>query len=234
LERDIILTNGAGVHGIPIAEFAIAYILAHAKHLQELYALQAERHWKRGFAIQELTDATLLIIGAGGIGQEIAARAKPFGLRIIGSRRHPQELPNFDKVVGADEWRSLLPGVDYVVIATPLTPETKEFIDESVLRSLPKHAYLINIARGGVVDESALIKALTEGWIAGAALDTVNSEPLPPESPLWSLPNIFITPHTSGHSPKSKQRSIALFIDNLKRYQAGQPLRNVVDKEAGY
>ncbi|MEH2231802.1 MAG: D-2-hydroxyacid dehydrogenase [Nostoc sp.] len=234
LQRDIILTNGAGVHGIPIAEFVITYILAHAKHLPELYALQAERHWKRGFAIQELTDATLLIIGAGGIGQEIAARAKPFGLRIIGSRRHPQELPNFDKVVGADEWRSLLPGVDYVVIATPLTPETKEFINESVLRSLPNHAYLINIARGGVVDELALIKALKEGWIAGAALDTVNSEPLPPESPLWSLPNIFITPHTSGHSPKSKQRSIALFIDNLKRYQAGQPLRNVVDKKAGY
>ncbi|ACC84181.1 D-2-hydroxyacid dehydrogenase [Nostoc punctiforme] len=234
LERDIILTNGAGVHGIPIAEFAIAYILAHAKHLPELYALQAERHWKRGFAIQELTDATLLIIGAGGIGQEIAARAKPFGLRIIGSRRHPQELPNFDKVVGGDEWRALLPGVNYVVIATPLTPETKEFIDESVLRLLPKHAYLINIARGGVIDELALIKALTEGWIAGEALDTVNSEPLPSESPLWSLPNIFITPHISSDSPKIKQRSIVLFIDNLKRYQAGQPLRNVVDKEAGY
>ncbi len=103
-----------------------------------------------------------------------------------------------------------------------------------MLRSLPPHAYLINIARGGVIDESALIKALTEGWIAGAVLDTVNTEPLPPESPLWSLPNIFITPYTSGHSPKSKQRSIALFIDNLKRYQAGEPLRNVVDKEAGY
>ncbi|MBD2679789.1 MULTISPECIES: D-2-hydroxyacid dehydrogenase [Nostoc] len=234
LKRDIILTNGAGVHAIPIAEFVITYILAHAKHLPELYSLQAQRYWKRGFAIKELTDATLLIIGAGGIGQEIAARAKPFGLKIIGSRRHPQELPNFDKVVGADEWRSLLPTVDYVVIATPLTHETKEFIDESVLRSLPPHAYLINIARGGVIDESALIKALTEAWIAGAALDTVTTEPLPPESPLWSLPNIFITPHTSGHSPKSKQRSIALFIYNLKRYQAGEPLRNVVDKEAGY
>lgn len=103
-----------------------------------------------------------------------------------------------------------------------------------MLRSLPPHAYLINIARGGVINESALIKALTEGWIAGAALDTVNTEPLPPESPLWLLPNIFITPHTSGDSPKNKQRSIALFIDNLKCYQAGEPLRNVVDKEAGY
>jgi phosphoglycerate dehydrogenase-like enzyme len=183
----------------------------------------------------------LLIIGAGGIGQEIAARAKPFALRIIGSRRHPQELANFDRVVGVNEWRSLLPEVDYVVIATPLTKETKQFIDESVLRwrsppkaSLPQHAYLINIARGGVIDESALVKALTEGWIAGAALDTVGTEPLPPESPLWSLPNIFITPHISGHSPKTQQRSIALFLDNLQRYQAGKPLLNVVDKQAGY
>jgi phosphoglycerate dehydrogenase-like enzyme len=234
LERDIVLTNGAGVHGIPIAEFVITYILAHAKRLSELYALHAERHWQRGFAIQELTDATLLIIGAGGIGQEIAARAKPFGIRVIGSRRHPEALPNFDKIVGANEWRSLLPEADYVVIATPLTPETKGFIDETVLRSLPPHAYLINIARGAVVDEAALTKALTEGWIAGAALDTVITEPLPPESPLWSLPNVFITPHTSGHSPRVKERSLALFLDNLKRYQAGKPLRNVVDKQAGY
>ncbi|QSJ14703.1 D-2-hydroxyacid dehydrogenase [Nostoc sp. UHCC 0702] len=234
LERHLILTNGAGVHGIPIAEFVIAYILSHAKHLPELHSLQAERHWKRHFPIQELTDATLLIIGAGGIGQEIAARAKAFNMRIFGSRRHPQELPNFDKVVGADEWRSLLGEVDYVVIATPLTSETKGLIDETVLRSLPPHAYLINIARGAVVDEPALIKALTEGWIAGAALDTVIGEPLSSDSPLWSVPNLFITPHCSGHSPKVKQRSIELFLDNFQRYQAGQPLRNVVDKQAGY
>lgn len=234
LERDLILTNGAGVHGIPIAEFVLAYILSHAKYLPELHAFQAERQWKRGLAIQELTDATLLIIGAGGIGQEIAARAKAFGMRIFGSRRHPQELPNFDKVVGANEWRKLLPEADYVVVATPLTPETEGLIDEAALRELSPHAYLINIARGAVVDEPALVKALTEGWIAGAALDTVIGEPLTPESPLWTVPNLFITPHCSGHSPKVKQRSVALFLDNLTRYQAGKPLRNVVDKQAGY
>lgn len=234
LERDLILTNGAGVHAIPIAEFVLTYILSHAKNLAQLQALQAERHWKRAFPIQELTDATLLIIGAGGIGQAIATRAKAFGMRIIGTRRHPQALPNFDLVVGVDEWRSHLPSADYVVIATPLTSETQGLIDEKVLRSLPAHAYLINIARGAVVDEPALIKALTQGWIAGAALDTVVTEPLPSDSPLWSVPNLLITPHCSGHSPKVKQRSIELFLDNFNRYQTGQPLRNVVDKQAGY
>jgi phosphoglycerate dehydrogenase-like enzyme len=234
LERDLILTNGAGVSAIPIAEFVITYILSHAKRLPELHALQAQRHWQRGFGIKELTDSTLLIIGAGSIGQEIAARAKPFNLKVYGSRRHPEPLPNFDKIVGADEWRSLLPEADYVVIAAPLTPDTKDLINEEVLRLLSPHAYLINIARGGLVDESALAKALKEGWIAGAALDTVVTEPLPPESPLWTLPNIFITPHSTAHSPRGKERSLALFLDNLKRYRAGEPLRNVVDKKAGY
>ncbi|OKH55878.1 D-2-hydroxyacid dehydrogenase [Scytonema sp. HK-05] len=234
LERDIILTNGAGVHAIPIAEFVITFILAHAKHLRELYALQAEHYWKRGFNIQELKGSTLLIIGAGHIGQEIAARAQAFGIRVLGSRRHPQALPNFEKVVGADEWRSLLPEADYVVIATPLTKDTKGLIDEAALRLLRPSAYLINIARGAVVDEPALLKALGEGWFAGAALDTLVTEPLPPESPFWSLPNVFVTPHCTAHSPRTKERTIALFIDNLRRYQMGQPLRNVVDKEAGY
>ncbi len=234
LERDLILTNGAGVHAIPIAEFVITFILAHAKHLRELYTLQDQHHWKRGFPITELWDATLLIIGAGGIGQEIAARAKGFGMRILGSRRRPEPLPNFDKVVGADEWRSLLPEADYVVIATALTQDTKGLIDEAALRLMRPDGYLINIARGAVVDEPALITALKEGWIAGAGLDTVITEPLPPESPLWSLPNVFVTPHCTGHSPRVKERSLALFLDNLSRYRNGSALRNVVDKKAGY
>lgn len=234
LERDLILTNGAGIHAIPIAEFVIAYILAHAKHLSQLYALQVEHYWKRNFAIQELKDATLLIIGAGGIGQEIAIRAKAFGMRIFGSRRRPESLPHFDRVVGADEWRSLLPEADYAVIATPLTPETKGSIDEVALRLMRPHAYLINIARGAIVDEPALLKALNEGWIAGAALDTLFTEPLPPDSPFWSLPNVFVTPHCSAHSPRVVERSLALFLDNLQRYRSGIALRNVVDKQAGY
>lgn len=234
LQRDIILTNGAGVHAIPISEFVLAFMLYHAKNLRKLQTLQDDHTWVRGVFLEELADATLLIIGTGNIGQAIASRAKAFGVRVWGSRRHPEPLPNFDKVVGADEWRSLLPKADYVVIATPLTPETKGLIDEAALRSMRPSAYLINIARGAIVDEPALITALREGWIAGAGLDTVAIEPLPPESPLWSLPNAFITPHCSALSPRLRERIAALFIDNLKRYQTGQPLRNVVDKKAGY
>ncbi|MEA5628047.1 D-2-hydroxyacid dehydrogenase [Nostoc sp. UHCC 0251] len=234
LQKDIILTNVAGVHAIPISEFVLAFMLYHAKNLRKLQTLQDEHTWVRGICLEELADATLLILGTGNIGQAIASRAKAFGVQVWGSRRHPEPLPNFDKVVGADEWRLLLPAADYVVIATPLTPETKGLIDEAALRSMRQSAYLINIARGAIVDEVALLTALREGWIAGAGLDTVATEPLPPESPLWSLSNAFITPHCSAMSPRLKKRIAQLFIDNLKRYQTGQPLRNVVDKQAGY
>ena len=229
-----VISGAVGISAMDDGEFVIAYMLSHAKHLPELYALQAQRQWKRGFNIKELTDTTLLIIGAGSIGQEIAARAKPFGIKVLGSRRHPQPLPNFDLVVGALEWRHLLPKADYVVIATPLTPETKGLIDEAALRLLSPHAYLINIARGAIIDENALVKALKEKWFAGAALDTTTIEPLPADSPLWSLDNVFLTPHCTAHSPKLNQRSVKLFIDNLTRFQVRLPLQNVVDKQAGY
>lgn len=234
LERNIILTNGAGVHAIPIAEFVLAFMLYHSKHLRRLQGLQAERHWDTGLELQELMDATVLIIGAGGIGQEIAKRATAFGMRVWGSRRSPQPLAEFERVVGTQEWRSLLPKADYVVIATPLTPETKGMVDAAALRSMSASAYLINIARGAVVEEAALLTALGEGWIAGAGIDTFDTEPLPPDSPFWSLPNVFVTPHCSANSPQTQPRSVQLFLENLQRYQAGMPLRNVVDKKAGY
>ncbi len=234
LERDIVLTNSAGVYAIPIAEFVLAFILNHAKQLSKLQTSQAEHSWATGLELQELMDATLLIIGAGSIGQAIAQRASAFGMRVWGTRRNPQPLPEFERVVGVNEWRSLLPDADYVVIATPLTSETKGMIDTAALRSMRPSAYFINIARGAVVDETALLTALSEGWIAGAGLDTFSTEPLPPDSPFWSLPNVFITPHCSGFSPQVTERIIALFLDNLTRYRTGTPLRNLVDKQAGY
>lgn len=234
LERDIVLTNSAGVYAIPIAEFVLAFILNHAKQLSKLQTSQAEHYWATGLELQELTDATLLIIGAGSIGQAIAQRASAFGMRVWGTRRNPQPLPEFERVVGVNEWRSLLPDADYVVIATPLTSETKGMIDAAALRSMRPSAYFINIARGAVVDEAALLTALSEGWIAGAGLDTFSTEPLPPDSPFWSLPNVFVTPHCSGFSPQVTERIIALFLDNLTRYRTGTPLRNLVDKQAGY
>ncbi|WP_193199171.1 D-2-hydroxyacid dehydrogenase [Nostoc sp. MG11] len=235
LERDIILTNGAGVHAIPISEFVLTLILYHAKQLRELQADHDQRRWEKSWLVlPELANSTVLILGTGNIGQAIASRAKAFGARVWGGRRRPEPLTNFDKIVVGNEWHALLTEVDYLVVATPLTPETKALIDEAVLRLLPSHAYLINVGRGAVVDESALTKALTEGWIAGAGLDTVSIEPLPPESPLWSLPNLLITPHTSAISSALKERIAALFLDNLERYRVGQPLRNVVNKQAGY
>jgi phosphoglycerate dehydrogenase-like enzyme len=234
LERDIVLTNSAGVYAIPIAEFVLAFILNHAKQLSKLQTSQAEHSWATGLELQELMDATLLIIGAGSIGQAIAQRASAFGMRVWGTRRNPQPLPEFERVVGVNEWRSLLPDADYVVIATPLTSETKGMIDAAALRSMRPSAYFINIARGAVVDEAALLTALSEGWIAGAGLDTFSTEPLPPDSPFWSLPNVFVTPHCSGFSPQVTERIIALFLDNLTRYRTGTPLRNLVDKQAGY
>lgn len=215
LDRDIILTNSAGVYAIPIAEFVLAFILNHAKQLSSLRSLQAQRQWNWEVQVQELTGAKLLIIGAGSIGQAIGIRASAFGMRVWGSRRSPQPLPGFERVVGADEWRSLLPEADYVVIATPLTPDTKGMIDAAVLRSMQASAYLINIARGAIVDEAALLMALKEGWIAGAGLDTFSTEPLPADSPFWSLPNVLVTPHCSASSPQTIPRIVDLFLDNL-------------------
>jgi len=236
LQRDIILTNGAGTFAIPIAEFVLMYILFHAKNVTELLRLQAQHSWKKSIElpIQEVFGKTLLIIGAGYIGQAIAQRASAFGMQVWGSRRQPQPTPGCDRVVGADEWRSLLPDADYVVLATPLTPETQGLFDAAALRAMRSSAYLINIARGAIVDEAALITALKEGWIAGAGLDTFSTEPLPPDHPFWSLPNVFVTPHTSGFSPRITERTTDLFLDNLARYRAGKPLRNVVDQTAGY
>jgi phosphoglycerate dehydrogenase-like enzyme len=181
-----------------------------------------------------LYNKTLLIIGTGNIGQEIALRAKAFGMQIWGSRRNPEPLPNFDKIVGANEWKALLAEADYVVIATPSTPETKGLINAETLRLMRKSAYLINIARGAIVDENALLNALREGWIAGAGLDSFETEPLPTESPFWSLPNAFITPHCSALTPQLRSRIVELFLDNLTRYRHKKPLRNVVDRNAGY
>jgi phosphoglycerate dehydrogenase-like enzyme len=234
LARDIILTNSAGVYAIPIAEFVLAFILDRAKQLANFHLLQAQRRWSQEVEVQELAGAKLLVIGAGSIGRAIALRARAFDIQVWGVRRSPQPLPGFEQVVGVNEWRSLLPEADYVVVATPLTPETRGMIDADALRSMKSSAYLINIARGAIVDETALLAALKEGWIAGAGLDTFSTEPLPSDSPFWSLPNVFITPHCSAATPQTNQRIVDLFFDNLRRYCQGQPLKNVVDKLAGY
>lgn len=225
---DILLTNSAGVHAIPIAEFVIGFMLQHVKHFSELRAAQAQQHWSGSLDIHELYNATLLIIGLGGIGQEVARRAAAFGMRVWGSRRTAQPVPNVERVVGPDAWRELLPDAQFVVIAAPLDAETHGMLDATALRSMRPDAYLINIARGAIINQAALIHALREGWIAGAALDVFEIEPLPTDNPLWSLPNVFLTPHCTWRSPHMPQRAAERFLENLQRYRAGMPLHNVV------
>lgn len=233
-ERDVLFTNGAGTHAISIAEFVLTFMLYHATNFAAFRAAQDEHRWSPHMPRQELMDATLLIIGLGGIGRAIAERAAAFGMHIWGSRRTPHPMPGIERVVGADEWRALLPNADYVVLVTPLTPETRGMFDEAAIRALRPTAYVINVARGAVLDEAALLSALQEGRIAGAALDTFTTEPLPPDSPFWSLPNVVITPHTTALSSHMRLRMVDLFLDNLNRYMQRRPLRNVVDKAAGY
>lgn len=224
---NIIFTNSPGLHAIPIAESVLAFMLSHARKLPELRAAQAERRWIAP-DLHELYAQTLLIIGLGGIGQAIATRAAAFGMHVWGSRRTPQAVPGVEQVVGMNAWRDLLPAADYVVIAAPLTPETQGMIDASALRSMRSSAYLINIARGAIIDEAALLTALQNGWIAGAALDAFSVEPLPPDSPFWTLPNVVVTPHCTWSSPRMRERAAEVFLDNLARYRQGAALRNVV------
>ncbi len=234
LDRDITLTNSAGVHAIPIAEFVLALILSRAKGLLDYNAAQADRRWDRNVTPFELFEHTMLIVGIGGIGQAIAERAAGFGMRVWGSRRTPRPMPGVERVVGEGEWRDLLPEADYVVLATPLTPATRGIINTAAFAAMHDEAYLINIARGAIIDEPALIHALQTNQIGGAALDTFDEEPLPPDSPLWALPNVTITPHATAHSPRMRERQIILFTENVRRMQAGEALLNVVDKAAGY
>ncbi len=235
MERDIVLTNSAGAHAIPIAEFVVMYMLNHVKRAFELKALPPEE-WNRGDDVRcgELFGHTVLIIGFGNIGEEIATRVRGFGMRVLASRRHPRPAEGVDLVVGEAGWRDLLPQADYVVIAAPLTEATRGMFDADAFSRMKPDAYLINIARGQIVDTDALLAALHAGRIAGAALDALPIEPLPVDHPLWRAPNTWITPHISYSSPRTRERMIDMFVENLRRFVHGEPLFNVVDKEAGY
>jgi phosphoglycerate dehydrogenase-like enzyme len=235
-ERKVVLTNSAGAHAIPIAEFVLLCMLGHAKRAKDLAAMTPEHAWEQGRMIQldELYQKTLVILGLGHIGQEIARRAAGFGMRVLGSRRRPAPLNGVEKVVGEDAWRTLLPEADYLVIATPLTSATRGMLDTAALAQLRPSAYLINIARGEIIDTAALIAALEQNRLAGAALDVVPEEPLPPEHPLWRTPNVSITPHISASSPRTSERAVAIFLENVRRDLAGLPFVNLVDQQAGY
>lgn len=227
-ERGVVVTNAPGVTAQPIAQYVLAMMLRHAKNIPAWEQAQRERAWRR-VESQELTGQTVALIGLGGIGQEVARLAGAFGMRVLGMRRRPEPIAGIDRLYPRESLHEMLAEADYIVVAAPLTPETEGLIDAAALDALRPHAYLINVARGPIVVEQALIDALRRGRIAGAALDVFDEEPLPPESPLWSLPNVIVTPHNSAASPRTFARGAQTFIDNLRRYAVGDPLLNVVD-----
>jgi phosphoglycerate dehydrogenase-like enzyme len=247
-ERGIVITNARGVFSRPIAEYVLMMILAVSRRLPGLLELQRERTWQPLEGV-ELRDVTVGIVGLGSIGRAVGALATAFGCRVIAVRRRSEEgtasLASddetrtfgevmLDRVAGPEGLPELLAESDFVVLAAPLTPETDHMIDSQALDAMKPTGWLINVARGRLVDERALVAALNDGRIGGAVLDTFTEEPLAPTSPFYDLPNVIVTPHTSWSSGRVLDRSVELFCDNLRRYAAGEPLLNVVDPTAGY
>ncbi len=242
MESGVIFTNSAGTHGVPVAEHAVAMMFYFARGLDKLVPGQREGRWDReplsrfDSPVRELTGSTLGIIGYGGIGREVARRGKGLGMKVWATRKRiDEQAPDeIDRVLPSTAVKELLEASDYVVVTVPHTPETKGLIGAAELEVMKDTAVLINVARGGIVDEEALIEALKRGAIRGAGLDVFTKEPLPPESPLWGMENAYVTPHVAGISPRFWERETDLIVENTRRYLAGEPLINVVNKRAGY
>jgi phosphoglycerate dehydrogenase-like enzyme len=232
---ELILTNASGVHAIPIAEHILALMFVLSRRMHRFVKAQLSHEWFRRGRLGELDGATLGIVGVGAIGAKTAEKARGLGMRVLGLRRNAaKSCPHVERMYGPDGLGELLAQSDWVAVAAALTPETRHLIGENELRQMKPSAYLINIARGSVIDETALIRALQEERIAGAGLDVFEREPLPSDSPLWDMRNVVITPHFAGMTPHYSTRVIEIFCDNLRRYQRNEPLRNVVDKQLAY
>ena len=238
---DVVLTNSTGLHAVSIPEHVLGQMLILARNFHEALRLQARAEWNRfqviafGPTICELYGGRLAILGAGAIGRNLAQRAAALGMHVRVMRRDPtRPVAGAEAVVGTAALYDLLAWADWVVCALPLTADTRGIIDARALQAMRSTAFLINIGRGEHVDEAALAQALRRGAIGGAAVDAFQQEPLPADHPYWSLPNLVLTPHISGYTPHYFQKALALFEDNLERFTAGRPLRNVVDKRLGY
>ncbi|MGQ9462618.1 MAG: D-2-hydroxyacid dehydrogenase [Candidatus Fervidibacter sp.] len=235
-----IVTCGKGVFDAPMADHVFALLLALTRQINFFLRYQIAGIWKREVPNSPLTDLwgkTMGIIGLGNIGREVARRASVFGMRVLAVKRKPaavSEEPVDGLFLGYEGMRLMLLECDVVVVTTALTPQTRYLLGPSELASMKKGAILVNVARGSVVDERALVDALNLGHLAGAGLDVFEEEPLPPTSPLWRMPNVIITPHVGGLSERTRQRIFERFLDNLRRFLSGEPLLGVVDKEAGY
>ncbi|MEP7384288.1 MAG: D-2-hydroxyacid dehydrogenase [Gemmatimonadota bacterium] len=232
-----VFTTAAGVHAQPLAEFCLMVMLAFHKRLPQVLHDQRRKHWER-FAATDLRGRTLVIVGVGRVGQEIARIAQVLGMRVVGVKRsvegvHPADL-HLDSLVAPADLPQALAMAENLVLIAPHTGETEQMIGARELAMLPAGAVFINIGRGVLVDEAALIRALESGALLGAGLDVFAEEPLPPESPLWEMPNVIVSPHSASTSDRENARITELFCANLECFLAGRPLMNQLDLERGY
>ncbi len=250
---DVRVTTSSGTMASQVAEYILAMLLGLGHHLPELISQQRRVEWPRDtwerFSPRELRGSTVGIIGYGSIGRQLARLLQPFGVEILATKQnamHPEDhgyIPDemgdpqgemVHKLYPAQALKSMIKKSDFVVVCVPLTPETRNLIGQQELAAFKPEAYLIDVSRGGIVDQTALLAALKDRKLAGAAVDVFPVEPLPEDSPLWKAPNLVLTPHIAGISTYFNQRALQLFIENLRRYMAGQTLLNIFDPERGY
>ncbi len=233
-DHPAVLTNASGVFDIPIAETVLAYVLMVVKQMPQFLEQQRAHRWEK-LKLREAQGLTVGIVGLGSIGTEVARRCRALGMHVAATRRHPDLGSEVaDELLTPDRLPELLAASDFVVLTLPLTSETAGMIDAEALEQMRGDAWLINVSRGAIVEEEALLAALREGRIGGAALDVFEREPLPEDSPFWDAPNVIVTPHNSWSTPHMRRREAELFLDNLRRHLQGEPLHNVVDKALGY
>jgi phosphoglycerate dehydrogenase-like enzyme len=234
IAHPVVVTNFREIYNDHIAAHVMAYVLAFARGLHYYLPRQLRGEWRPeplDTGVVHLPESTMLIVGVGGIGAETARLAAAFGMRVMGvDARRREAPPGVLKLDGPEALDSLLPLADFVVLTVPHTPETEGFVDRRRFALMKPTAFFINIGRGMTTRLDDLVAALRAGQLAGAALDVFEQEPLPPGHPLWTLPNVLLTPHTAGYGPYLDDRRFAILLDNARRFLAGQPLRNVVDK----
>jgi len=235
-ERRLTLTNGAGIYSRPMAEWVILALLAAAKRLPDFVRQSDEAFWRLGDDLQELEGKTALLLGLGSVNALVARMLEAFCCNVIAVTGHRRggSIAGVTRTVLTTEWREELGHADFVVLGLPLTAATAQMIDEDALARMKPTAWLVNVARGGLIDEEALVSALDRGAIGGAVLDAFVEEPLPREHPLWKRSNVVIVPHFTWSSPHIRSRGLDLLLEQLSAWVAGEPLRNVVDLDAGY
>jgi glyoxylate/hydroxypyruvate reductase A len=229
---DTLFTTASGIHARPLAEFVLMVLLAHYKGLRSALDNQRRKHWER-YAGTDLEGHTMAIVGLGRIGSEVARLARALGMRTVGTNIRAAHTA-VDEFFELPRLPDMLARTDVLVLCVPHTPQTEAMIGAAELAALPQGAYFINIARGAVVDEAALVEALRSGHLAGAALDVFAEEPLPESSPLWTMPNVIVSPHSASTSDRENERLVDLFCDNLRRFLEGAALHNVLEPERYY